>query len=352
MSLKRITSVDELHKYLHAAIQLEHATFPPYLTALYSIRPQTNSDASHVLRVVLVEEMLHMTLAANLLNAVGGTPDIAYAGFVPQYPAHLPNGETDFEVGILGFSKECVETFLQIERPARAPEKGRFVKRKRSQRAVLPAYKGEDDSDLHFYSIGEFYAEIEHGLTRLQDELKKKGENLFVGDPARQVTPDYYYSGGGEVIPVVDLESAREAIRLISEQGEGLGGAIFDYEGEISHYYRFEQVMLGRYYHAGDKAGRPSGRSFEVDWDAAYPIKPNARLSDYPAGSELHAAAVAFGEAYQAFLGEVNQAFSGRPELLIDAVGGMFRIKELATQLIRNPIPGMDGVHAAPIFGS
>ena len=34
--------------------------------------------------------------------------------------------------------------------------------------------------------------------------------------------PEYYYSGGGELIAVTDLESARAAIRLISEQGEGL----------------------------------------------------------------------------------------------------------------------------------
>ncbi len=34
-------------RYLHAAMQLEHATIPPYLTALYSIHPGTNSDAVH-----------------------------------------------------------------------------------------------------------------------------------------------------------------------------------------------------------------------------------------------------------------------------------------------------------------
>jgi hypothetical protein len=31
-------------------------------------------------------------------------------------------------------------------------------------------------------------------------------------------------------------------------------------------------------------------------------------------------------------------------------VGGMFRIKELASQLMRNPIPGGDGLNAAPTF--
>ena len=72
-------------------MQLEHATIPPYLTALYSIIPGTNSDAFHVLRVVAVEEMLHLTLVANVLNAVGGVPDLTAAGFRPALPG-LPAG--------------------------------------------------------------------------------------------------------------------------------------------------------------------------------------------------------------------------------------------------------------------
>src|ERR1700722_12205684 len=121
MASSHITTIDELQAYLHAAMQLEHATIPVYLTALYSIHPGTNSDAVHVMRVVAVEEMLHLTLAANLLNAVGGTPDLTAADFVPDYPARLPDGETDFEVSRQGFGQECVETFLKIERPREAP---------------------------------------------------------------------------------------------------------------------------------------------------------------------------------------------------------------------------------------
>lgn len=351
MSLRRITTVEELRKYLQVALQLEHATIPPYFTALYSILPGTNADALRVLRVVIVEEMLHLTLAANILNAVGGTPDLTQPGFVPDYPAHLPNGETDFVVGLLRFSREAVETFLQIERPARSPREGLgLVQRQRSLRAVLPAFRADDDSELHFYSIGEFYQEISRGLAFLQEDLVSRGQTLFVGDPARQVTPEYYYSGGGNIIPVRDLASAQAAIRLICEQGEGIGGGIFDYEGEIAHYYRFQQLVLGRYYQPGDKPGEPSGEPLGVDWEASHPVKPNAALSDYPEGSELRAAATEFSQAYQAFLGLLTRALSGEPQLLLGAVGDMFRLKELALQLIRNPIPGTDGVNAAPVY--
>src|SRR5215212_10004675 len=99
----RITTIEQLHRYLYAALQLEHATIPPYLTGLYSLHPQTNSAAQHILRVVAVEEMLHLSLAANVLNAVGGTPDLTGADFVPQYPTYLPDGEQDFTVDLQPF---------------------------------------------------------------------------------------------------------------------------------------------------------------------------------------------------------------------------------------------------------
>ncbi|HUP50698.1 MAG TPA: ferritin-like protein [Thermoanaerobaculia bacterium] len=347
MSLHRITDIDELHRHLHAALQLEHATIPPYLTALYSIRPGTNTEAYHIIRAVVVEEMLHLTLAANILNAVGGNPDLTYRGFVPEYPAFLPDGETDFQVGLQRFSRDAIETFLRIERPAEAAGEGVRTVRRAKSAGALRAARVHDDSEEHFYSIGEFYQAIEQALVGFH---KKQGAALFSGDPARQVTPAYYYSGGGEIIAVTDLGSAKAAIRLISEQGEGLGGGIFDYEDEISHYYRFEQLVLGRYYQEGDEAGKPSGLPVDVEWDAVFPIKPDARLADYPEGSELHAGAVAFNRYYAEFLSLLTRAFQGEPGLLIEAVGGMFRIKEMSYQLMRQPIDGTGGLHAAPTF--
>jgi len=347
MSHRHVPDLGALRRHLGAALRLEHATIPPYLVALYSIRPGTNSEAYHVLRAVVVEEMLHLTLAANLLNAVGGDPDLTQDGFVPAYPAYLPDGETDFEVSLQPFSKDAVETFLKIERPALAAgDEVRTVKREKTE-GSLRAARVHDDSEEHFYTIGEFYQAIEHALVELHAE---HGDALFGGDPARQITPEYYYSGGGAVIPVTDLKSAQAAIRLISEQGEGVGGAIFDYEDEIAHFYRFEQLMLGRYYRQGDAPGSPSGLPLDVDWDAVLPIKANARLADYAEGSELHAATVAFNAYYADFLRLLTRAFRGEPELLTEAVGAMFRIKELAYQLMRQPIDGIAGPNAVPTF--
>src|ERR1700685_2595513 len=95
-----ITTILELHQHLYVAMQLEHATIPPYLLALYTIHPDTNPDATRILRTVVVEEMLHLTLAANIFNAVGGEPNLTAPNFVPKYPAPLPDGETDFKVSL------------------------------------------------------------------------------------------------------------------------------------------------------------------------------------------------------------------------------------------------------------
>lgn len=346
MSRPEVETVQDLHTYLQAALQLEHATIPPYLTAMYSIVPGTNSAAFHTLRVVAVEEMLHLTLVANVLNAVGGEPDLTGPDFVPTYPAYLPDGERDFRVDRQRFSLTCIQNFLDIERPHEAPsEEHRLIHRAQPRTSQLGV--SLKAPEYQFFSIGEFYKAIYRGIHHLHDEM---GDALFCGDPARQITSEYFFSGGGEVVPVTDIHSARRALDLIAGQGEGFGGGIYDRERELSHYYRFEQLTLGRYYQAGDRPGAPTGPQVDVDWDASYPIKSNATLADLPEGTEVRAAAEAFNRAYAEFLALLTRAYTGRPPLLFDAIGGMFRLRDLMVRLIRNPIPGSPGTNAAPTF--
>jgi hypothetical protein len=339
-----VDSRAELISYLETALALEHATIPVYLTAYYSIQSTTNSDAAHIIRVTAVEEMLHLTLVANVLNAVGGSPDLTRAGFVPSYPAHLPDGEDDFIVDLRSFSPEAVQTFCNIERPRKAPDPGSRLVRSRTDKPMLVASPTGDD--IRFYSIGEFYEEIIEGLGR----LAATDPELFRGDVSRQVGPEYFYSGGGTIIPVHDLESARRALRYISEQGEGLDGGLYDTDGELAHYYRFRQLQIGRYYQEGDHPDSPSGPELTIDWDKVFKVKANARLSDYPADSELAAAAEAFNADYGAFLALLTKAFNGEPDRLQEAIWFMFRLRDGFTRLMRNPLPGSNGLHAAPTF--
>ncbi len=56
--------------------------------------------------------------------------------------------------------------------------------------------------DMHFYSIGEFYQAIAEGIEHLEHKAHKQGKTIFTGDPSKQITSEYYYSGGGELHPV------------------------------------------------------------------------------------------------------------------------------------------------------
>ncbi len=348
MSASHIHTVEELQFYLWKAMQLEHATIPPYLTALYSIHPQTNADARHILRVVVVEEMLHLTLAANLLNAIGGDPDLTKPGFVPRYATALPDGETDFQVGIEKFSPAALATFLKIERPRMAPNEAarHMPSRHKHTPHVHRLGAVPQDPELDFYSIGEFYTEIRRGFKSLH---ATHGDSLFGGDIKRQVTPEYYYSGGGEMHVVKCIHSANKAIDLIIGQGEGKGD-LFDAEGEVSHFARFTQLDLRRYYTKSDQPGHPTGPAIDIDWNAVYPVKSNARLADYADDPQLWAAAKAFNDDYAAFLALLTSAFKGNPQTLMPAVTKMFKLRDKFNQLVRHPLPGDTGENASPTF--
>ena len=158
---------------------------------------------------------------------------------------------------------------------------------KERKRSLIRHDGGSGQPKLDYYSIGDFYDAIIEGVQFLSREL---GPGLFSGDPARQVSSKYFYSAGGSVIEVHDLEIGKlAAIDVIIEQGEGARKSIENEEGEIAHYYRFEQLLLGRFYVAGDKPGAPSGEPLAVDWDAVYPIKKNVVDADYPSDSEIAA---------------------------------------------------------------
>src|SRR5438874_2166760 len=80
---------------LQEAIQLEWSTIPPYLCAYWSIKtgpgiPRDTVEMRRTIGSIVIQEMLHMGLACNLLAAIGGTPNIYSENFVPEYPGELP----------------------------------------------------------------------------------------------------------------------------------------------------------------------------------------------------------------------------------------------------------------------
>jgi CDGSH-type Zn-finger protein len=323
-----IKTIESLRRHLQWAIEVEHGTLPPYLCALYSIKEGCNVEAAEVVHSVFMEEMLHLTMAANLLNAVGGAPEIDSPKILPRFPAYLPHSNRAFQVPLMKFSREAVEVFMQIERP------------------------GEHDGlpeDNKFETIGQFYEAIEVALKELAGRM---GENaLFCGDPARQVTDELYYGGSGRIVTVVDLESALAALEEIVEQGEGLQHQeIWDGDRdmfhpereEVAHYFRFQEIYLGRRHAPGDTPqSGPTGEPFHVDWDAVHNMRPNPRTADYPRGSEIRAQMEEFNHAYSGVLHILHECFNGSPRLLTVATGAMYGLKEQAIDLMK--LPSGDG---------
>jgi hypothetical protein len=314
-------TIPGLRADLQAALAVEHATIPPYFTAWISIKDNTNIAAAEIIRSVMLEEMLHLTLAANLLNAVGGRPSLTHKGFVPRYPHRLPFSGDRFDIDIARFSTRAVKTFLAIERPE-------------GPRAKPEAKK--------FHTIAQFYAAIRHGIDTLCERHGEK--KVFSGKASRQIQPDGYY-GAGTIVVVTGRDSAHRAIDEICEQGEGVHESVFDADHNITgpdrepaHYYRFQQLLKGREYRKGDTPkGGPTGARIDVDFRAVHPMKPNARATDYPKGSPVRGALEAFGHGYGQLLASLEAAYNGKPDRLTEAIARMFALRDQARALMQTP---------------
>jgi rubrerythrin len=323
-----ITNRESLQQHLQTALELEHATIPAYLAALYSLHEGKNTEVAQVIQSVVMEEMLHMTLVANILNAVSGTVLIDDPKFIPEYPGYLPHSDESFLVGLLPFTPEAIDTFLRIERPA-------------------PAGAPPEADD--YETIGQFYEAIEQALKDLAGSMGE-GE-LFNGDSARQVRPEHwYYGGGGEVVVVTDLASAKRALEEVKEQGEGIDHTIFDGDtqfgqvDELAHYFRFNEIRYGRRYLGTDTpSSGPRGDEMVVDWQAVHPATPNPKATDFADQPEVHALMVGANRTYTRLLEVLHQGFSGKPDLLLQAVPVMYELKYAVQALMKIPSGRGDG---------
>ena len=339
-----ILTIGELRDELQDALQLELSTIPPYLTALYSIREGSNPEAARIIRSVVVEEMLHLVMVANLINALGGKPDVNAAAAGLHYPTALPRIVPTFEVGLLPFSKAAVETFLRIELPQPPKDGAKLLRARRTKRL--------------YDSIGAFYQALREAIQRLERECKAGNPEatIFTGDPELQVQANEYYGSGGRIVPVYDLKSAMTVIDEIEGQGEGIDDTIFSGDHELfgegieyAHYFRFKEIYEGRYYRREDKpADNPSGGPLRVDWEDVQPIRPNARLSDYQDLPEVHSLALGFSKAYTSLISNIHLACNGMPEKMQQSIALMYELRYKALALMNIPIG--KGQNAAPTF--
>lgn len=313
---------------LQTAIELEHSTIPPYLYALYSIKTDRNLEIAHLIKSIVKQEMLHMALDCNVLNAIGGHPKIDHPRFIPHYPGHLPGSvEDSLIVPLAALSKQLVhDVFMVIEEPAKTTD------------GVDPPPEG--------MTIGQFYQHI-------QDEITALGKlgNIFTGDPEKQLVtgfPELQYKD------VTDEASALAAIDMIVEQGEGSDISPLDPEHQLAHYYKYAEIYYGRKLipNPDPQPGKPAwvfeGHRIEFDAEAVYPVISNPQRLNYAHQPRIADLNLTFNSTYSDMLRKLHAVFNGQPDRLALALLSMQALREQAQLLMTQEV--VPGQTAGPTF--
>ena len=167
----RIENRAQLIYLLTEAAELEHGVMCSYLFAAFSIKQDVKEGVTEeqlgiirhwrgTILQIAIQEMVHMSLACNLLTAVGGAPHL-HRPNLPTSPRAYP---ASFRLELIPFCRETLENFVFIERPedqeradGDATSPGEFF---------LPEAKLSDifSSERQYQTVGHLYRGIEDGL--------------------------------------------------------------------------------------------------------------------------------------------------------------------------------------------
>lgn len=310
-----------LHAALDGAVTLEFATLPPYLAAIWSIKDDLHPVATS-LREILQEEMLHMSLACNMLVGIGGRPKIASAA--PTYPGHLPlEVHPELVVPIAGFSEAVLKGFMEIERPNHPGHHVALATaREISKEDPTPA-----DGDV---TIGEMYEHTRQSFHRLQPPLST--EQQITGPLAWMV--------------VRNLDEIDRAIGVITRQGEGSDGPVDTGVDDLAHYYRFAEMLERKklvYDATSDRFAFETPIDFEYERDvwpmAAVPA--GGYTDDIVADPDVRRLVRGFNVTYSKLLDLLQAAWveRGGQASFWHAIETMFALEQFARPLIQTPRP-------------
>lgn len=228
---------------LQTAIAIEHATMPVYAAAMYSLEVQ-NYPAYNTLRSVLMEEMLHMAAAANMVAALGARPRIAALDPVALAKGLPGTVAPGLRARCARLSRRQLDTFMQIEAPA--------------------ALREPTDRATGYPTIGAFYEAIKDAIVANPDSVVAAANGPM---RANQVGGNLGYACIDPLSGQDLIEQFVTSIRLIQDQGEGAAttrAAGPESADELSHYARFAELRFGhRYSGPGEgevAASRSEGR--------------------------------------------------------------------------------------------
>ncbi len=237
MPAVRIENRAQLIYLLTEAAELEHGILCCYLFASMSMKQDVSEGVTpaqlakmqgwhQLIREIALQEMLHLASVCNLLTAVGGAPQLRRPN-LPVSPRAYPG---NFKLRLYPFDLEALDQFIAIEMP-----ESLLPPRSQHEEKPLALDKLADifSSEREYQSQGQLYGGIHDGLEYL---TQKYGEDrLFVG-PSGAQTADAYFNLP-DLIPIRDLASAQQALKVIVEQGEGASADVAD-----SHYRKFVRI--------------------------------------------------------------------------------------------------------------
>ncbi|MBD2757137.1 ferritin-like domain-containing protein [Spirosoma validum] len=336
----KLETIADLRKALQTAIELEHATIPPYLTANFTLFNTGNDEISNLIGSVVGEEMLHLSIACNLLNAVGGRPVLNKPGFIPRYPGPLPGAiDTGLIVPIEKFSKELVnEVFMGIEEPEKH----------------VPIHSLSVGPEK--MTIGMFYAKIIDLIGNLEAAAKAAGTTIFTGNVKDQMTYEKFYPET-LLFRITDEATAIRGIKIIVDQGEGSPIDPFvapkddNDVNELAHYYRFQEIYEGKTILPDPAGGYMFGDpAIAFNPDQVPNMWPNPKMDDYPKDTQAYINSRFFNYNYTSLLNCLHQTFNGQPDKINTAMGIMFSLRLYALKLLAIPDPNHPGYVAGPSF--
>ncbi|MDR6116606.1 MULTISPECIES: ferritin-like domain-containing protein [unclassified Sphingomonas] len=293
LTSNRDAVISRLKADLQTALTIELATIPIYLFTYYSlVRDQRSGEslndtqiyanmAGGIIMSVAVEEMLHLSLTANILFAMGERPRI-YRQAPSQYPTALPyhnptgpagpDGQKQVQIPLAKLGFEQLWHFLQIEYPEQwntLPKDdnwdtiGQFY----SYIRCLLSSKFVQDSDFRQGRAASAIQPYNYSPNNIDTAYPKAAFNPWLPAPPAPtpgwsdgvqgavpatVFPDAEdsYVGAAPLVTIASVQDALDAIDTICDQGEGTPianvgpGSDDDSSGmEQSHYVKFLRLQ-------------------------------------------------------------------------------------------------------------
>ena len=231
---------EQLLDTLSEAAEIEHNLMCCYLYAAWSLKTEPDDGVDPELQKeirgwqraivdVAIDEMTHLTLVSNLMNALGGVAHLHR----PNFPVANGYHPADLQVRLAPFNRDTLQHFIYLERPEGSdePDGHGFDQRPGYSRALRGIRLMPSAQD--YRTVGHLYRSVEAALRQLSAEMGEAA--LFCGDPALQVCPNILTLTG--LVRITDLASACKAIETIVEQGEGASN-----NSAGCHYARFVKI--------------------------------------------------------------------------------------------------------------